>query len=259
MLDKWMVVDLTLTLSEAHSSTWPGDVRFQTNIVSWFEDREALGLPVPSFGPYQTHAIHMSDHTGTHCDAPSHFIPPPDSGLPHAGEAGRLSVDKLAVDQYMGPAAVIDTRAVLGRNPDEGSITPEVVLDFEQQYGRLNRGDIVLFYSGWSRRYVSRNGYYGPLDNPVVEDTWNAPTVETIELLLDRGAKAVGTDGPSMGTARAPQSVHVAALGRGLGVVEGLFNLDQIPARGSYFLFLPLKLAGGTGGPGRAIAFVPKR
>ncbi|PSR26072.1 MAG: cyclase [Sulfobacillus benefaciens] len=256
MFDNGSIIDLSLTLSEAQAPTWPGDVRFQTHVTSWFRNYEAFGITIPSRGPFQTHSIHMSDHTGTHCDAPAHFVPPPDSGLPHASPAGHMTVDMIPLTQYMGYAAVIDTRHAKASDQTNGTITSGMVAEFEERHGRLAPGEIVLFYSQWDRRYQGGGGYYGPLDIPPIEDTWNAPTVECIEFLIERGIKCIGTDGPSIGPANDAQPVHVAALDGGLGIVEGLANLNRLPPRGSYFIFLPLKLGGGTGGPGRALAYI---
>jgi kynurenine formamidase len=66
-----------------------------------------------------------------------------------------------------------------------------------------------------------------------------------------------GTDAPSMGSSHDGAPVHVAALSRGAVFVEALSGLDQLPARGAYFLFAPLNVARGTGAPGRAMAWLP--
>ena len=255
--DNALIVDLTHTLSEQYEPTWPGDVRFQTHIAAWFSGLSVGGLEIPPGGECQTHVIHMSDHAGTHADAPSHFIPPPDSGIEGAGPMGLVTIDKIPVHQYFGPAAVINTRSHLGTSPDAMTITVELVKAWEKEHGPLVPGDVVLLSSGWDVRYRKGAGYFGPLDSPPDSYSWNSPDVACINYLVSRGVRAIGTDGPSIGPAVGPGAVHRAALSRGLGVVEGLAHLDTLPLRGAYFLFLPIKLGQGSGGPGRAVAFLP--
>ncbi|MBO0850738.1 MAG: hypothetical protein J2P20_14850, partial [Pseudonocardia sp.] len=84
---------------------------------------------------------------------------------------------------------------------------------------------------------------------------WPAPNVECIELLLARGVRCVGTDGPGMGAAQDGAPVRVTGLAGGKVFIEGLANLASVPDNGAYFQFLPLKIARSSGGPGRAIAW----
>lgn len=68
--------------------------------------------------------------------------------------------------------------------------------------------------------------------------------------------RLLGTDGASVGAADDGASAHLAGLGRGMVYVEALCRLRELPSRGATFLFLPIKVARGTGGPGRALAFL---
>ncbi|MDP9425621.1 MAG: hypothetical protein M3P37_06180 [Actinomycetota bacterium] len=69
--------------------------------------------------------------------------------------------------------------------------------------------------------------------------------------------KTIGIDAPSIGSAHDGVPVHQEGLSRGLRYVEILTNLGELPVRGAFFVFLPLKIGGSSGGPGRAIAFLP--
>jgi kynurenine formamidase len=251
---RWRMVDLSLPLAESLPTTWPGDVRFQMRVTTWFREVDELGIAIPSRGPFQTHTVHMSDHIGTHCDAPAHFIP--DAGWAVDGRSGSApTVERLDLTFFFGPAAVIDVDQV---SPDPGGcIQPQDVDRYELRYGPIRPGSVVLFRSGWDERYRAGGGYYGPLDDPAGE-AWPVPSVDTIEALSARGVRCLGTDAPSIGSLSDPVAAHVAALGRGLAVVEGLARLNQVPAQGAYFLFLPVKLVGACGGPGRAVAWVPE-
>jgi kynurenine formamidase len=259
------VVDLSVTIAEDLPCYWTAHIPFQHKTWNWFGDRDDPGSRLISrSGPYATMWLLIDEHTGTHVDAPTHFIPPPKSDLPEAGPAGMISVDVVPVEQLMGPAAVVDATSLLDRPEDPGVspiIEPELLVDWEERYGRLGRGEIVLLRTGWDARY--RRGEAG---RAYVEDVlvsrraagWPAPDVPAMELLLDRGVRCVGIDAPTMGPAQGGQAVHVRALGTGAIFIEGLTALGRLPARGAWFCFLPLKIEGGTGAPGRAVAIVPK-
>jgi hypothetical protein len=79
--------------------------------------------------------------------------------------------------------------------------------------------------------------------------------------VVDRAiaARCVGTDGFSIGPADAGASAHLARLPHGMTFVEALAGLRRLPPRGAWFLFLPIRLAGGTGSPGRALAVLPDK
>ena len=74
----------------------------------------------------------------------------------------------------------------------------------------------------------------------------------------ERGVKTIGIDAPSIGSAHSPIPVHQEGLGRGMRYVEILTNLGELPVRGAYFVFLPVKISNSSGGPGRAMALLPE-
>jgi isatin hydrolase len=259
------VADLTLPLDETLPSTWPGHMPYRATVWNWFADRPDDPQPVHprGGGHYQTRWLVVDEHTGTHVDAPRHFVPPPGSGLPHAGPAGAIGVADLALLATSGPAAVIDVRDLAGQAEPGHSpaITPGHVTAFEDRHGPLRGGDVVLFRTGWDSRY--RSGPDGDAYGADVLTTgrapgWPAPQPETIELLRDRGVTCAGTDGLSMGPAEGGAPTHLAGLPHGMTFVEALGGLDQVPPRGAWFLFLPLRLVDGTGAPGRALAVLPE-
>jgi kynurenine formamidase len=85
---------------------------------------------------------------------------------------------------------------------------------------------------------------------------WPAPSAEMAAYLDERGVKTIGIDAPSIGSAHDGVPVHQEGLGRGMRYIEILTNLGELPVRGAFFVFLPLKVAGSSGGPGRAMALV---
>lgn len=258
------VVDLTAPLAETLPCTWPGHMPFRATVSAWFADRPDDPQPVHSRDDdgYQTRWLVLDEHTGTHMDAPRHFIPPADSGLPNAGPGGAVGIDALPVLAGSGPACVIDVSQLIDTSPPGTSppITPEHISRWEQDHGEIGPGEVVLLRSCWDDRY--RPGSAGSAYGSDVLTTrtrpgWPAPSPDAVTALADRGVRCVGTDGFSIGPAEDPGATHVAGLSRGMVFVEALCNLDRLPARGAWFLFLPIRIVDGTGGPGRGIAVLP--
>lgn len=256
------VVDLSLLLAEDLPCHWATHQPFQHKTWNWFTTRRDPAAAVyDRGGPYATRWMAIDEHTGTHIDAPCHFIPPPGSDLPDAGPAGDVSVDLVPLDQLIGPAAVLDV-------PEAGAVEPgtspllaaDTIAVWEAEHGKLEAGDVVLLRTGWDRHYRRGEDGRAYVHDVVVTGRapgWPAPSVEAMEALLERGVRCVGIDAPSMGPAHDPRPVHVHALATGAVFIECLAGLDALPPRGAWFCFLPLKLERGTGSPGRAIALVP--
>ncbi|MBX7265766.1 cyclase family protein [Micromonospora sp. Llam7] len=265
-LPNWAVVDLTLPIAEDLPCHWATHQPFQVKTWNWFTDhRHPAATALARNGPYATRWMAIDEHTGTHLDAPCHFIPPEGSGLPDAGPAGSVSVERVELSQLMGGCAVIGAGATAsephgtraGMSP---LINPEVIEAWEGQHGRLRPGEIVLLHTGWDRHYVRGEEGQRYVHDVIVtarQPGWPAPSVAAIELLLDRGVRCVGIDAPSMGPAHDGRPTHVAALRTGAVFVECLTGLSKLPARGAWFCFLPLNVEGGTGAPGRAVGFLP--
>jgi kynurenine formamidase len=257
------LVDLTLLLAEELPCWWSTHLPFQHKTFNYFADGGTEAAPLLSrTGPYQTRWMLIDEHTGTHVDAPAHFVPPADSGLPHAGPGGATTVDRVPLDQLMGPAAVIDVPDDLrGGGPGVSpAIGPELLTDFESRHGEVEPGTVVLFRTGWDRRYRAGDAGSGYCFDPLVARStpgWPAPEVPIMTELLRRGVRCVGTDAPSMGSTHDGAPVHVAGLSGGAVFVEALTGLDQLPPVGAWFLFAPLNVARGTGAPGRALAWLP--
>ena len=102
---KSRIVDLTVLLSETLPGQWAANPPLQRWTNNWFEPgKNSYGtISVPSDGPYYSQRYVIDEHTGTQTDFPSHFIPPPDSGLPFAGPMGALTGDKYPAQPHDGP------------------------------------------------------------------------------------------------------------------------------------------------------------
>ena len=257
------VVDLTVALAEDLPGAWPTHMPFQRKLYNYFANNPDQHQPTMGFrGPYHTAVLTLDEHCGTHIDAPSHFIPLADSGLPNAGELGAITLEKLDLAKMMGPAAVIDVTSLTGQG--EGGVSPEILPEhiaaWEAEHGQLTPGDIVLFRSDWDQFYQPMPDGAGYVLNPFLLQKgpgWPTPGIPALQLLLDRGVTTIGLDGVSVGASHDGVPPHVFGLGRGMMYIELLANLKELPARGAFFIFLPIKIKGGSAGPGRAIALVP--
>ena len=257
------IVDLTVTVSETLPANWGPNPPFQRWTFNWFVPiKNAYGQIIsPSEAPYYGQRYIIDEHTGTQVDFPAHFIPPPESKLPFAGEMGKLTGDKYPLDRLMGTAVVVDATSLLdkaspGKSP---RITVNFVKQWEQQHGAIQKGEVVLFHSGYTDRYYKPfpEGKRLSFDPVVVKSApgWPAPEPELMEYLHGKGVMHLGTDGPSMGPADAGQATHVAGLKYGMSWEEMLINLNRLPPRGAFYIALPIKVVDQSGSPTRAIAF----
>lgn len=244
------VRDLTLTIAPELPCVWPAGMT------------PMAVIPTATFGRSGRHRdmLVIDEHTGTQWDAPAHFVPPPDSGLPGAGPMGLVTGEKVPVWQFCGEACVIDVRQ--GRDgAEKGSsvlVGPEVVRAWEMTHRRLGPGDVVLFRSDYT------DDFYKPF--PEGErfvaaalrkeaPGWPAPTAATMDYLADRGVMTLGLDGASMGPLpNLAVATHQAGGKRGMVWVECATNLGSLPTTGAFFALLPAKHAGGSGGECRCLA-----
>ena len=257
------IVDLSVTLSERLPCTWPGHMIYTHKNWNWFEEREQVTGQTRSENPYQTNFVIIDEHCGTHFDAPTHWIPPEDSGLPWAGPLGEQSGEKVPLEDLMGPAVVVDVRHLSeeGKPGESPFITPDHIRNWEEENGEIKEGELVLLWTGWDRYYVEgEEGLKYTQGSLVTEEFrgWPAPGPECAIYLHDKGVKTIGIDAPSVGAAHEGAPVHREGLSRELRYIELLTNLDQLPKRGAHFVFLPIKIEDSSGGPGRAIALLPE-
>lgn len=165
-------------------------------------------------------SLRMGTHTGTHVDAPSHFL------------AGAPSVDMLDLDACIGPAQVLDLTGLAGERIDRAD---------------LKRG----LFAGVTRLLLkTRNSELWQLRR--FEPRFAALTEAAAELLVERGVRLVGIDYLSIGPSDDPGPVHRILLAAGVVILEGL-DLSAVAAGPYTLACLPLRLLGAEGAPARAI------
>ena len=227
--ESFEVVDLSHDLEE-QMPVWPTLSRYYHTL--WFSIH---------YGDDATaYQLVMNEHTGTHVDAPGHYMPP--------GHPEHKWVNEVPAETWMGRAVVIGCREL-----EPGTTaTAEKVRGWEAANGPVRRGDMVIFDFGWAAKWATR-----PDDTEFVKD-WPGLGLDCVGLLLERGVKAVCVDTLSPDVYGTPgDPVHRALLGHGVVIVENLTNLDALPPV-CYLVALPLKIKGGTGSPIRAVALVPR-
>jgi kynurenine formamidase len=197
-------------------------------------------------------AIRMGEHTGTHFDAPIHWITGRD--LPDN------ACDTIAPSRFIAPACVIDVSDDVAKNPDF-LLTIERLQAWEAEHGRIPRGAWVLLRTDWSRRSDAASFINAAMDGP------HSPgfDAETSRLLAhDRdvvgvGVETIGTDAGQAGTFSPPFPNHATMHGAGKFGLASLCNLDRLPPVGAVVIAAPLKIVEGSGSPLRVLALVPAR
>lgn len=192
--------------------------------------------------------ITVGEHTGTHFDAPIHWVTGKD--LPNN------TTDTLPVQNLIAPACVIDCSKDAADNGDY-LLTPATIESWEAQHGKIQAGTWVLFRTDWSKRSgaayanVQEDGAHTP-----------GPTTEAVQLLVDRGVlgfgvETIGTDAGQAHLMTPMYPAHTLMHGAGRYGLQCLCNLDQLPPTGALVIAPPLKIQGGSGSPLRVLAMVP--
>jgi kynurenine formamidase len=243
---KLRIVDLTQPLSAATPllplpPQWNNTPAFSLRELSRYDDR----------GPaWYWNAFETGEHTGTHFDAPVHWI----SGKDLANN----TVDTIPPEQFVGPACVLDvTREVAG--DADYLVSPQSLLEWEKKNGRIPEGAWVLLRTEWSKR-TNPTDYINLKDDGPHTPGWTRAASEFLAKernILGVGVETVGTDAGQAARMEPPFPNHFVMHGSGKCGLAGLCNLDQLPATGALVIAAPLKIVGGSGSPLRVIAITP--
>jgi kynurenine formamidase len=240
------VVDLTQTLGPAtpviglppQFGSSPG-VTIET--ISRFDEK----------GPaWYWNTIRMGEHTGTHFDAPIHWITGKD--LPNN------ACDTIPPRQFIGPACVIDVTSKVATNEDF-LLMPEHIVAWEERNGKIPAGAWVLLRTGWSTR-TDPAAFLNVRDDgphsPGFHKSASALLAHDRDV-LGVGVETVGTDAGQAATFDPPFPNHGIMHGAGKFGLASLRNLDRLPPTGSIVIAAPLKLQNGSGSPLRVLAIAP--
>ena len=198
---------------------------FHTNMWHWPTDPPARAERIKDRDkgdPVSLMEIQWVDHTGTHIDAPLHFI------------AGGKTIDQMPLNATVGRARVIEIK-------DTESIKVEALVPYN-----IRRGERILFKTLNSSKYFPDDSFfedYVYIDPPAAH------------YLVERGVRVVGIDYISVGSFRHQQKngeTHQTLLNSGVYIIEGL-NLSKVKPGRYELLCLPILLERGDAGPARAI------
>ena len=211
MIDKaikhWIDISIPIRDAMVH---WPSDPPVSIKRVEDIEKGDTANLSV----------ISMGAHSGTHVDAPIHFV--------KEGEG----VDNIPLDTAIGRARVIEIR-------DPESIEPE-----ELARHRIRRGERILFKTENSSHVWQKDEFVE--DFVFISDA-------AADFLVDRGVRLIGIDYLSVGSFKHGGSyVHKTLLSGGVWIIEGL-NLSNVTPGNYDLICLPLRIVGGDGAPARVI------
>ncbi len=242
-------VDLTrYRLVDLSHAFGPRTLYWPTATTGFKLDQLAFGA-TPGGWFYSSYAYSAPEHGGTHLDAPIHF------------SQNGLTADRIPVEQFIGPAVVIDVSRHAARDRDY-RLTTEDVTTWERAHGRIPRGAIVVLRTGWGMRWPDRKSYLGD-DTPGDASNLHFPSygADAARLLVEqRRVSALGADVASIDYgASGDFIVHQIAAAANVIGLENLANVSALPPRGATIIALPMKIEGGSGGPVRAIALIPRR
>ncbi|MXO67049.1 cyclase family protein [Altericroceibacterium endophyticum] len=239
------VVDLTqmlsedtplLVLPEEFGQTAP----FSREEISRYDERGVA---------WHWHNFTVGEHTGTHFDAPIHWVSGKD--LPDN------TIDKVPAKDLVAPAVVLDFSAESAKDADF-LLTADHIRAWEEEHGTIPKGCFVLFRTDWSKRdteaYCNRreDGAHTP-----------GPATDAMKLLIDErdilafGVETIGTDAGQAHLLEPQYPAHFLLHGAGKYGLQCMENLDQLPPTGAIVVAAPLKILNGSGSPMRVLAFVP--
>ncbi len=235
------LIDLTQPF-DANTIYWPTEPGFR------FEQGKN-GITAKGYY-YAANRFTTAEHGGTHLDAPIHFA------------ADHDTADQIDLQRLIGEAVVIDVTKQCSENPDY-LIDVSDLRAWEEQHKRHLTDVIVLLRTGWSSRWPDRFKYLGTESRgaeAVAELHFPGLAPEAAKWLVEhRQIKAIGIDTASIDYGQSTLfEAHVTLCGRNVPIFENVANLAQLPAEKSQVIALPMKIAGGSGGPLRIVAIVPE-
>lgn len=214
------IIDLTYSISEG-MTTFP---------VHWHPPVEITILGRHGIENRETRKITLGTHTGTHCDAPRHFVPKGNT------------VENLSLDTLIGQARVLDFSHIL-------PFTELGIDDLSSRIGDRPCERLILRFD-WDKHWGTLR-YYS--DHPFISE-------DAAQWLVDRGVKLLAMDSPmpdnpknGRGTPN-DSPVHKITLNAGMILVEYLCNLSSITTEEVELIVMPLKIQEGDGAPVRCVA-----
>ena len=234
------IVDLSHPF-DASTIYWPTSDTFRLEPVS-------IGM-TPAGYYYASNNVFTAEHGGTHIDAPVHFA------------EGGTSVDEIPLTRLVGPAVLVDVSDHSEEDVDY-QVTVEDLIEWEDRHGPIPSDAILLIRTGFSRHWPEAERYLGTDergDEAVANLHFPGLHPDAARWLTDiRPVKAVGIDTASIDFGQSALfESHRILFASEIPAFENLTGLDRLPPTGAFVVALPMKIAGGSGGPLRAVAILP--
>jgi len=212
------IIDHTLTVSEK-IPTFPGSPK--PHFIEW----ETIAKD-----GYNLELLFLSSHTGTHIDAPFHFV-----------KNGK-KIHEILPERLVNEAALIKIKKKANQ-----SILKTDIQKFEKKHGQIKSGTAVVFWTGWQKN-LEEEFYFSK--NPGL-------AVSAAKYLVSKKINLVAIDSPSIDLGSDLKfSVHHILAKNNILIVENLANLEKINSDKFHLITSPLKLKNATGSPIRAFGFV---
>jgi kynurenine formamidase len=233
------VVDLTHAF-DAETIYWPTEKGFQ------FE-RGNNGRTEKGYY-YAANRFTTAEHGGTHLDAPIHFA------------EGKHTAEQIELHRLLGEGVVVDVSAACEKDADY-QVTIADLQGWEERNRRQLVEVILLLKTGWHKRWPDRERYLGTNrqgPEALAELRFPGLSPDAARWLVEhRAVKAIGIDTASIDYGRTTHfESHQRLCERNVPIFENVANLDAVPVQGATIIALPMKIAGGSGGPLRIIAIV---
>jgi kynurenine formamidase len=223
------VADLTHTLSP----------RFP--VFPFYEPFQLRELAAVERNGYGANELRFAEHTGTHLDAPAHFV------------LGADTTDTLSPARLLAPLVVVSI-AERAAADDDALLLPDDLLAWERRHGRIPDGAVVALHTGWEARVTDPARFV----NVDASGVMHAPGIgsEAAEWLVrERSITGAGIDTLSLDFgASTTYDAHRTLLGAGKYGLECIANLANVPPCGATLVVGAPKHEGGTGGPARLLA-----
>jgi kynurenine formamidase len=240
------VVDLTAPLSSDTPllelpEQFGQTARFELELISRYDDA----------GPaWYWNNFRTGEHTGTHFDAPIHWI---------TGQDGE-DVASVPPSNLVGPAAVLDFSAEAGENPDF-LVEIDHIKAWEKQHGPLPEHGWLLVRTGWDARAHSQEEFLNADENGPHTPGLSAECAQWVAQespVIGMGVETVGSDAGAAATFHPMFPCHSFMHGAGKYGLTQLRNLDRLPPTGAVLIASPLRIVNGSGSPARVLALVER-
>jgi kynurenine formamidase len=221
---------------------WPTAQPFELEVVS-------AGMTEGGYY-YAANNFCLAEHGGTHFDAPIHFA------------EGQHTSDQVPIARLVGPAVVVDVSAAAQGDPDY-QVDVSDLEAWEAEHGRIPDGAILLLHTGWGRHWPDPERYLGTATtgpDAIPELHFPGLHMDAARWLVEnRRIDALGIDTPSIDYGQSTLfESHRILYAENIPAFENVAALDRLPATGAYVIALPMKIAGGSGGPLRVVGVLPR-